>query len=251
MPFRFRAFRIHLTASLGALLLVLGVLDALWYRWPGWYLAGAAHLAAIVVAVDAALGPLLTLVIANPAKNRTELRRDIALIVAVQLVALGYGSATLWRGRPLYYAFSVNMLELVQASDLDPADVAAARRERLPLAPYWYSRPRWIWAPLPKDPVASAHIVQSAVSGGYDVTAMPTYFQPWDRGRQALAAQLKTVTALRFFSPAEIDRLKRRMRRAGLPVAQANALPLMGRGRPLLAVFDPKTLRLLALLRCT
>jgi hypothetical protein len=251
MSLRKRAFKIHLLASSVVLLLVLGGLYAGWYRWPGWYLSGAAHLAAIMVGVDVALGPLITLIIANPRKPRAELRRDIALIVALQLLALGYGTTTLWRGRPLYYAFSVNMLQLVQASDLDPGEVSLARHENLPLAPRWNSLPRWVWAPLPGDPKTRAAIVQSALTGGFDVTSMPRYFKPWKAGRAALRAQLKAVRDLRFFSAAQIARLERRMRRAHLPTGGHNAIPLMGRGQPLLAVFDPGTLRLLALLRAT
>ncbi len=249
MRFRIRAFQWHLLASAATLLAVLGALYAGWYRWPGWYLTGALRLVAIMAAVDVALGPLSTLVVANPRKARAELTRDLALIIAIQLLALVYGTTTLWRGRPVYYAFSVNMLQLVQASDLDPRDAARARRAHAPLAPHWYSRPRWVWAPLPSDPALSARIVQSAVTGGFDVTAMPTRFKPWTAAVTALRDQLKRVGDLRFFSAPEITALQRRMRRAGLDPDRANSIALMGRGRPLLAVFDPSTLKLLALLR--
>lgn len=251
MGLRRKAFQIHLLASASVLLLVLGALYAGWYRWPGWYLTGASHLAAIMVGVDVALGPLLTLLVANPRKPRSELQRDIAMIVAMQLLALGYGSATLWRGRPLYYAFSVNMLQLVQASDLDPPEARFAIRADLPLAPRWNSLPRWIWAPLPKDPKVRAAIVQAAITGGFDVTSMPPYFKPWNQGHAALQARLKRVRDLRFFSAAQIAELVRRMRHAHIATDRANSLPLMGRGQPLLAVFDPVSLRLLALLRCS
>ncbi len=251
MSFRTNAFRIHLLASAAALALVLGILYAGWYRWPGWYLTGASSLTAIMVGVDVALGPLLTLVVANPRKSRRELRRDIGVIVAVQLLALGYAATTLWRGRPLYYAFSVNVIQLVRASDLDPLQVRYADRARLPLAPRWNSLPRWIWAPLPDDPKLQASIEQSAITGGYDVIAMPRDFKPWNQGRAALRARLQKGAALRFFSAKQIAVLERRMRRAGLSPDVANAIPLTGRGPPLLAVFDPTTLRLLRLLRCT
>ena len=250
MHFRIRAFQLHLLASAAALLLVLGALYAGWYHWPGWYLTGALRLAAIMVGVDVALGPLSTLVIADPRKGRAELTRDIAVIVAIQLLALVYGGTTLWRGRPVYYAFSVNMLQLVQASDLDPRDAERAVGMHAPFAPHWYSRPQWVWAPLPDDPKQSARIVQSAVSGGFDVTSMPTQFKPWNSGATALRAQLKKVGDLRFFSPREITTLQRRMRRDGIDPGLADAIPLMGRGRPLLAVFDPATLRLRRLIRC-
>ena len=138
--------------------------------------------------------PTLTLIIANPAKPRRELKRDIAIIVAVQLVALVYGAGTLWHGRPLYYAFSGDRLEMVQASDLDDEEIARALRENPALAPHWYSRPRWVWAPLPDDPEEAAKIVNGAVFGsGKDVIDMPRYFRPWSQGLPKLREQLNTV----------------------------------------------------------
>src|SRR5215472_10204488 len=119
MRFRLKAFGLHLLGSVSALFLVLGSLYLGWYRWPGWYLSSALHIVGIVVLVDLVLGPTLTLIVANPGKPRRELARDVAIIVTVQLVALIYGATTLWGGRPLYYAFSVNSLDMVQASDID------------------------------------------------------------------------------------------------------------------------------------
>ncbi len=117
MRFRFKAFGLHLLASACALTVILGALYLGWYRWPGWYLTSVGKLLLIVCSVDLVLGPTLTLIIANPKKPRRTLARDITMIVVVQLVALAYGALTLWHGRPLYYTFSANRLETVQASD--------------------------------------------------------------------------------------------------------------------------------------
>ena len=163
MKFRLKAFGAHLLCSAIALsTLVLGALYLGWYHWPGWHLTEATHVVVVMVGVDVVVGPLITLIIANARKPRRELARDIAIIVAVQLVALGYGATTLWNGRPLYYAFSVNCLQVVQASDIDPEAARAAREKNLPLAPHWYSLPRWIWAPFPKDSAEADKIFQNA-----------------------------------------------------------------------------------------
>ncbi len=248
MKFRFKAFGLHLAASAGALALVLGALYLGWYRWPGWYLTGVLHVVLIMLGVDAALGPSLTLVIANPGKPRRELARDIGIIVAVQLVALVYGAATLWSGRPLYYTFSEDRLEVVQASALQPEEVALARQQNAELAPHWYSLPRWVWAPLPEDPDARTQIMTSAILGGQDVIDMPRYFLPWDKGFQALRAQLKKVDELAVFSPGEQRALKEQMASLGLPSDQPVATFMMGREVRLLVVFDPATLAIRAML---
>jgi hypothetical protein len=250
MRFRFRAFAWHVLASSGVLTLVLGGLYLGWYRWPGWYLCGVKNVVPILVGVDVALGPFITLLIANPRKPRRELARDIAVIATVQLAALIYGSLTLWNGRPLYYAFSEDRLQLVQAYDLDAHEIALARQSVPNLAPYWYSRPRWVWAPLPENREERERIVSAAISGGNDVIQMPRYFKPWVQGLPALRQQLLTLEGqhdIRFFKRKA--QLRARMLKLGFSPDLPLTLIMTGRGPALMAVFDPADFRLKALVR--
>jgi hypothetical protein len=247
MRFRLKFFRWHLLASLVVLTSLLGALYLGWYRWPGWYLADAAHVIMLIAGVDVVIGPALTFVVAGALKPRRELTRDIAVIAAIQLCALLYGTVLLWSGRPLYYAFSENVLQLVQAYDIDARELALARRQHAALIPHWYSLPRWIWAPLPEDAGERDRIIAAAVAGGGDVISMPRYYKPWNAGLPMLRTQLKRVDDVGYFMPKDKDILKARLRAAGYSPEQRNAIPLTGRGRPLLAVFDPATVTLLAL----
>jgi hypothetical protein len=249
MRFRLLAFGVHLTGSATALTLVLGALWLGWYRWPGWYLTSALHVVGIVVMVDLVLGPTLTLIVANPGKRRAELARDISIIVAVQLIALVYGTFTLWGGRPLYYTFSLDRLELVQASDLKADDIKAGRRENPALAPRWYSVPRFIWAPLPDNPEEAGKIAAGAVLGGSDVIEMPRYFRPWEQGLPELRKKLQKIDDMTYFTRAEKSKLKTRVAQRGLAPEQANTMVMWGGTRRVLAVFDLQTLEIRALLK--
>jgi hypothetical protein len=249
MKFRLKALALHLLASTIVLTLIFGALYFGWYRWPGWYLADVSQVVIVMAGVDLVVGPLLTFVVAAANKPRRALARDIAIIVVVQLCALIYGTTSIWNGRPLYYAFSESVLQVVQAYDIDPADSALARQQKAELAPHWYSLPRWIWAPLPQDPHEREKIVMSAISGGDDVISLPRYFKPWEKGLAVLKTQLKRVDAVGYFSPSDKKLLKEHMRAAGLAPDEANALPLTGRGRPLLAVFDPANLHIKAIVK--
>jgi hypothetical protein len=248
MKFRLKAFAAHLTGSALALTLVLGALYLGWYHWPGWHLTDAVHVVVVMVGVDVVIGPLITLIIASARKPRRELARDIAIIVAVQLAALGYGATTLWHGRPLYYAFSVNCLQVVQASDIDPEAARSAREQKLALAPHWYSLPRWIWAPFPTDKALAEKIFQGLMQGGYDIVGYPQYYKTWPEGAKELRSHLQRVNDIKFFIPKQRTLLEKRMQAAGLPVDQANGIALTGRGSSLLAVMDPRNLKLLAIL---
>jgi hypothetical protein len=251
MKFRLTAFALHLFASTLVLSLTLGTLYLGWYHWPGWYLADASHVVVVMAGVDVVIGPTLTLIIANKNKPRRELRRDLSLIVAAQLIALIYGTTQLWDGRPLYYAFSENVLQMIQAYDIDSSELKIAREQHLELVPHWYSLPRWIWAPLPADPSERERIVASTLTGGDDVISMPRYYKQWEQGLPALREQLKNVDEVGYFSPSQKKALKQRMRARGLATDQHDAIPLTGRGPPLLAVVDPVTLKIKAIIKAT
>jgi len=249
MRFRLKAFSLHLLSSATVLSLILGSLYFGWYRWPGWYLTDVTHVILVMVGVDVVLGPTLTLIIANQKKSRRVLSRDIGIIVVVQLCALTYGSVSLWNGRPLYYAFSENVLQLVQAYDISAKEAALGRQQNPSLAPHWYSLPRWIWAPLPQDPDERGKILTAAISGGDDIISMPRYFKRWEEGTPSLRGQLKKVDDAIYFAKSEKKMLKEKMKAAGLPDDQLDTMPLTGRGHPLLAVIDPATLRITAVFR--
>ena len=239
----------HLAASAAALGLILGVLYAGWYHWPGWYLADAAPVFAVLIGVDLVAGPLLTMVVASPAKSRGELSRDIGVIAAIQLFALGYGCIQLWNGRILYYAFSEGVLQSVQAYDISAAQAALGAQNNPALAPHWYSLPRWIWAPLPADPKERDKVLGAVTSGGEDVISLPVYYQPWQAGLPALRAQLTPLDGARMFFPRDRKILREKMRALDLSAEEPVCMTFLGRRHPLLAVFDPQTLQLKAMLR--
>jgi hypothetical protein len=249
MHFRLKLFSLHLLSSATVLTLILGCLYFGWYRWPGWYLTDVTTVVLVMVCVDVVLGPTLTLIIANRNKSRRELARDIGIIVAVQLCALTYGSAQLWNGRPLYYAYSEGLLQLVQAYDIDANEAKLGREQNPGLAPHWYSLPRWIWAPLPQNGEEAKKIITSSITGGDDVISMPRYFKPWEDGTPSLRGKLKKVDDGAYFAKSEKKTLKQKMKSAGLQDDQLDTMPLTGRGHPLLAVFDPKTLEITGVFR--
>jgi len=246
MKQRLRNFGLHLAASASILVLVLGSLFLGWYRWPGWYLALVTPVVAVMTGVDVVLGPTLTLIVSSPAKAPRTLARDVAVIVVVQLLALGYGSVQLWNGRPLYYVFSGGILQMVQAYDIDPDDAARARAADAPLAPHWYSLPRWVYAPVPATAAAPAPGTLPP-----DYSTLPSDYQALDAAAAELRAHLQPVAAQSYFIFNEKHRLQERMRAAGLADGEANTLPMTGRGRPVLVVFDPATLRVVAILKGT
>jgi hypothetical protein len=162
---------------------------------------------------------------------------------------MGYGLTTLWQGRPLYYTFSTRFLEMVQASDLSPEQIALGRKLNPDFAPYWYSLPRWVYAPFPNDPKVVEQIVQSTIGGGDDVIQMPRYFRPWQEGVVELRKELRPVAKMTELAQRDKQIAGERMRELGVTADEPVALPMMGRTKPLVGVVDPVTGRVRTILR--
>jgi len=238
MKFRLTTFALHLAASAFVLLAVFGLLYFGWYAWPAWYLLGAGSMVGLIVLVDALLGPLLTLMIANPAKPRAELRRDIALIVLVQVAALVYGLFTLWQARPLFYALTLDRIELVTAADFDRSGLEQAAQRGAKIMPTWTSLPQWIWAPLPDNPEQAQAIVMSAIGGGGDVTSMPELFRPWADGVGALQKMLHPMPALKAQRGLDEAKYEKLLARLGRPESDFGWLLMQGPRRNGSMVFE-------------
>lgn len=236
--FRFKISGLHLLASVIALALVIGLLYLGWYRWPSWYLLGADHIVGILVLVDVGLGPLATLAVSSPAKPSQELRRDIAMIVMIQVVALGYGVGTLWTGRPLYYAFSLDRIEVVPAAAFDEQALEKARQLNAAIMPSWSSLPRWIWAPFPDDPEERQSLIANSILGGPDIISMPQYFRPLKEAVKTMRETYMPVRVLVGSHGLREGEYQSAIAKLGRTEIELGVLPVQGRKRDGAWIFD-------------
>lgn len=140
---RKQAFLIHLAASSLVLAAFAAWVLAVLYPSPLLQLQGGANILAIVVFVDLVLGPALTSVVYKPGKKT--LLFDMAVIVAIQVAALGYGVFTIYSQRPLFLAFTLDRFMVVTAADLLPGRVPADTSSR----PAWQGNVQVVRVKLP------------------------------------------------------------------------------------------------------
>jgi hypothetical protein len=239
--YRGKFFLVHLLGSTLVLSAVLLALYLGWYGWPAWYLEGAELIVGLMVLVDLGLGPIATLVVANPGKARRKLQLDMTLIILVQLSALAYGTHTLWVGRPLYYVFSASQVEVVVAADIEERDVDVARERGNPLAPHWYSTVRWVWARMPEDPQEFGRLLMERLLAGQDVIHMPQYFRPLPEAAATMGQVSVSPRFLLGSSAMTEAQLEQFLAAIGRPEGAVGVLPLAGRTRQGAMVFDRAT----------
>ena len=139
---RFYAFGLHILFSFLLLILALLLVFKLWYPAPLDQAMGVTEIFWFILGVDLILGPLLTFVVFNPKKK--ELKRDLIIILIIQIAAYIYGLYTVAQGRPVWQVFVVDDIELVRAIDIQgESSVYSAKL---------FNKPQWVAAAYSENP---------------------------------------------------------------------------------------------------
>lgn len=236
MPARFKAFLLHLLCSLAIALGALGLVFGVWYPAPLHLALAVTNIFVLLLVVDVTLGPLLTLVVYRPGKK--SLKFDLAVIVLLQLAALGYGLWTVAQGRPAWLVFNVDRFDVVQVIDID-----ADSQARAALAygqPGWLG-PQWVAALPPVDRAERNRLVFESAMGGSDLPQRPDLYVPLEQVSDELARQVSALDSLRRFNDAErVDAVL-----GAWPQARG-WLPLMARAQPMVVLMGPEPAQVLA-----
>ena len=218
----------HLAVSVFIAALCAALVFGLWYPHPYSQLAGGRELFLIVVAVDVVVGPLLSLVVYNPAKPRRELVRDIGVIVLLQLGALSYGLHSVAQARPVWLAFEGDRFRVVALPDIDV--------DSLSQAPPALARPGWTGPrPLgvrllaPTDPQFAQSVLLSAQ--GLHPAFRPQRWVEFDSQRADVIREARPLAQLKRLRPAQSGLIEAAVRDSGLAESELGYLPLAARDR--------------------
>lgn len=222
---RLRAAAIHLGISVGIAAGVAIAVLAIWY--PGWYAiaAGGSNLFWLVVGVDVALGPMLTLLVFDTSKRHGELVRDLAVIAVLQMCALGYGLHVVFDARPVALVFEVDRFRLVAANEVRVEELrtAAAAYHSLPLV----GGP-WLLGTRGARPGTEQLDAIDLALHGYDISQRPSFWQSYTDSRAAALARSRPAAVLLEHYPSRRVELEGLLTALRLPVSEARFLPLVG-----------------------
>lgn len=141
---RTQAAGLHFLGSLSVFVLLVGVLLLFWYPSPYFSASGGWQGLRLVAAVDLVLGPLITLIIFNPAKSRRELTIDLGVVVLIQMTALLWGIRAIYHQRPVAVAFLDSSFYTVPAAALTSQGIDLQTLDR-----YGASRPVFVYVEKP------------------------------------------------------------------------------------------------------
>jgi hypothetical protein len=227
MKRRIRAAGIHFCISAVFAALIGTWVFCVWY--PPLYaeVSGGLSLFAMLVAIDALLGPALTALVLSPKKLLPELRRDITIIVLLQLLALGYGMYTIAMARPVHIVFEVDRFRVVSAADIDTAELPKASASYQNLS---WTGPAVIAARTSTNAEETLRALDLAMQG-VEISMMPERWTPYPPYAGAVLAKARPAALLVQKYPALVPRVQHAATKAGVKVLDLYFLPIDGRKR--------------------
>lgn len=222
---RGRAAAIHLAASAAVAALAGLLVFGIWYPYPYREISGGRELFLLVVGVDIVMGPLITFTIFNRAKPATELRRDLAIVVVLQLAALAYGLWTVQLARPVHLVFEYDRFRVVHQVDI-PQDQVAKAPAGIDVAPW--GGPTVI-ALRPFESAQESSDMTMQALGGVTLSARPELWRPYptQTGQVLLAA--KPVASLIKRFPSRAAEVEAAVGKTGRTAEQVVYLPIVAR----------------------
>ena len=113
---RSKFFLYHLLISFFFAFLILLWLFFVWYPQPLAKAVGVIHIFIMLIVIDVILGPSLSFFVYKEAKKT--LKFDLAVIILIQILALGYGLYSIAQGRPAWLVYNVDRFELVRNNEI-------------------------------------------------------------------------------------------------------------------------------------
>ena len=235
IPRRIKATAIHAVVSAAIAACVAAAVFFVWYPPPFATVAGGLALFMILIGVDVVVGPMLTLVVANPKKRSVVLRRDIAVIVLCQAIALGYGVYSLAEARPVFLVFEVDRFRLLIANDVDADLLGEAPAEMRSIS---WSGPKLIAAAVPTSRAEFQKSLDLAI-GGVDISYLPKNWRSYESYRADVWRQAKPVAVLVDRYPARRDEVARMAAAASQPFDALRFLPVTAKRADAVAILAP------------
>jgi hypothetical protein len=220
---RNKAAGIHLFWSMGVAIVAAVMVFALWYPWPYRHLAGGQQLFLLVVGVDLVMGPVLTWSVFKRSKPRRVMFYDLAVIVALQLAALGYGLHTVYIARPIALVYEGTRFRVVSHADVV--------REELPLAPVALntlslSGPVVLGTRSPKDEVERVKSIELAMAG-IDVGRRPSFWQAYAASAAEAAQKARPMALLYQHYPQSKELIDQAVAQTGQSAGQLKFIPVI------------------------
>jgi hypothetical protein len=239
---RYKAALIHLLISAVLVSNVIAVVFWVWYPHPAFEAVGAFSIIRLLVVVDLVMGPTLTLVVYK--QGKPGLKFDLTVIAIMQVVALIYGSYTLYVEKPKYMVFVIDRVEFVSRSVVDESAIRfdELRKKRFAKLIQVFARP-------PEDPAEYQRYLDSVVfEGKPDLERRTEFYEPWVAGADAIRRKVKPIEQIKAATSRERKNVQRAIDQYAETHPNLGILPIGAIERDVGMLLDRDTLEILGVL---
>lgn len=241
---RLQAGLVHLCASI----LIAGAAAALiffaWYPSPLAEAQGVSRLLLVLIGVDVAIGPLITVIVFD--RRKKSLKYDLATVVALQLGALVYGLHSIYEGRPALIVFNVDRFDAVAAGSLELTGLKKAKEEGKPGLPWL--RPRIVGARIPADPAERHLLMLSSAQGGADLPELAQYHVPYSEITAEVQATARPLSELKEVNDLDESRWQALLQSLSSPQTDLAYLPLKAKVRDCVVIVNRRNAEVIRIL---
>ncbi|MEN8270919.1 TfpX/TfpZ family type IV pilin accessory protein [Acinetobacter baumannii] len=168
MTKRLKFFLSHLSLSIFLALIIITWVFLIWYPQPLAQAVGVTHIFLMMIAIDVVLGPILGFLVYKEGKKT--LKIDLAVIILIQLSALGYGIYSIAQGRPVWLVYNVDRFELVRNNEI--IDINTQKVQAQFRTPPWF-KPKFTAVQLAKNNEERSNNMFEEVIGGISLAQRP------------------------------------------------------------------------------
>lgn len=242
---RARAGGLSLAVSATVVGTVATAIALLLHTLPFFWATGGIRLIGIVALVDVVLGPLLVFLVFD--RRKKSLRRDLAVIVLLQLAAIAYGIHASVLARPVFMTFVVDRFELLTAAEVDPDELTQAPEAFRALP---WRGPALAAAVAPTSKEERENLLFASTSYGIDLRHMLRHYVPYESKRADVVARARPLEELeRYNEPAKLAAALAPLREKAADPDRLRWLPVQGPREDLVAVINADEAALVAVLR--
>lgn len=195
MSKRLKFFLSHLCISFLIALIAMGIVFFVWYPAPLAIAVGVTHLFLMMLVIDVIVGPLLGLLVYKEGKKT--LKMDLSIIIALQILALGYGVYSIEQGRPVWLAYNIDRFELVRKNEIIQDSIAKA------LPQYQQSswlKPKFVATEFSKDANQRSDDMFAEVLGGISLAQKPERYVDFAQVKPKIKQRAQPLALLDEFN---------------------------------------------------
>lgn len=161
-------FLSHFSISILVVLVIIAWVFLIWYPQPLAQAVGVTHIFLMMVVIDVVLGPILGFFVYKEGKKT--LKFDLAVIILIQLSALGYGLYSIAQGRPVWLVYNVDRFELVRNNEIIDTNIQKVQAQFR--NPSWF-KPKFAAVQIAKNSEERSNNMFEELLGGVSLAQRP------------------------------------------------------------------------------